>query len=237
MASCRGQWRIVASSLPSGLGSVRAALRAAAAPDARGTPDTPTRVSSRPACVKIFCGFIWPRRTLCAARPDSQPCQRRILRVQFFPHEIRRSHRPFQRVGWSPRRVAEHSRRHQALSSLQRFFAQAEELLRQEGPLAETLVREIWLQPSLMKADAESAATDRQGFADFFACARAAETISERPIQPLRLMPWGISGAVRSSGGWQGLSLRSCRVGQTQASPPLFGSRAQASGWNSGAPD
>lgn len=65
------------------------------------------------------------------------------------------------------------------LSALQRFFAQAEELLREEGPLAETLMRATWSQPSLMKADLESAGNDRQGFAEFFARAHAAGTISE----------------------------------------------------------
>jgi len=65
------------------------------------------------------------------------------------------------------------------LSTLERFFARAEGLLRGEGAVVETLMRAIWSHPSLMNADLESAASDRGGFAAFFARARAAGTISE----------------------------------------------------------
>lgn len=64
------------------------------------------------------------------------------------------------------------------LAALERFFAQAEALFREEGPLVATLMRAIWSHPSLMKADLESAASDRRGFAAFFARARAAGTVS-----------------------------------------------------------
>lgn len=65
------------------------------------------------------------------------------------------------------------------LPALERFFAQAERLFREEGPLVETLMRAIWSHPSLMKADLESATSDRRGLAVFFARGRAAGTISE----------------------------------------------------------
>ena len=65
------------------------------------------------------------------------------------------------------------------LTALKRFFIQAEELFRAEGSLVETLMRAIWSHPSLIKTDLESAASDRRGFAAFFARARAAGTISE----------------------------------------------------------
>lgn len=67
----------------------------------------------------------------------------------------------------------------QPLSALERFFAQAEKLFREEGSLVETLMRAIWSHPSLMNADLESAASDRGGFVAFFARARAAGAISE----------------------------------------------------------
>lgn len=64
------------------------------------------------------------------------------------------------------------------LSALERFFARAEALFRGESALVETLMRAIWSHPSLINADLESAASDRGGFADFFARAHAAGTIS-----------------------------------------------------------
>jgi hypothetical protein len=63
------------------------------------------------------------------------------------------------------------------LPALQKFFKQAEDLLRGEGPLLETLSRAIWSHPMLMKADRVSAKEDRAAFADFFRRARNAGTI------------------------------------------------------------
>ncbi|HKP93066.1 MAG TPA: TetR/AcrR family transcriptional regulator [Chthoniobacterales bacterium] len=63
------------------------------------------------------------------------------------------------------------------LLALEKFFEQAERLLRAEGPLLETLSRAIWSHPMLMKADRISAKEDRAAFADFFEKARRAGTI------------------------------------------------------------
>lgn len=64
------------------------------------------------------------------------------------------------------------------LTALEEFFASAEEIFRNEGPLVDTLTRAIWSHPSLMNADIQSAADDRRGFAAFFEKARKAGTIS-----------------------------------------------------------
>jgi AcrR family transcriptional regulator len=63
------------------------------------------------------------------------------------------------------------------LAALQKFFEQAERILRAEGPLLETLSRAIWSHPMLMKADHISAKEDRTAFANFFERARRAGTI------------------------------------------------------------
>jgi AcrR family transcriptional regulator len=63
------------------------------------------------------------------------------------------------------------------LPALQRFFEQAERLLRAEGPLLETLSRAIWSHPMLMNADRVSAKEDRAALADFFERARRAGAI------------------------------------------------------------
>ena len=63
------------------------------------------------------------------------------------------------------------------LPALEKFFRQAERLLRSEGPLLETLSRAIWSHPILLKADRISAKEDRASFADFFERAQRAGTI------------------------------------------------------------
>jgi AcrR family transcriptional regulator len=63
------------------------------------------------------------------------------------------------------------------LPALLKFFGKAEQLLRAEGPLLETLSRAIWSHPMLMNADRISAKEDRAAFADFFERARRLGTI------------------------------------------------------------
>ena len=63
------------------------------------------------------------------------------------------------------------------LASLQKFFREAETLLRAEGALLNSLWQAIWSHPSLMNADRASAERDRRGFADFFARARDLGTV------------------------------------------------------------
>lgn len=58
------------------------------------------------------------------------------------------------------------------LPSLERFFHQAEALLREEGCLVDALSRAIWSHPTLLKADQVSAKQDRRAFAEFFERAR-----------------------------------------------------------------
>ena len=64
------------------------------------------------------------------------------------------------------------------LASLERFFVEAEALLRREGPLLDVLARAIWSHPTLLKADRVSAREDRRAFADFFERARVAGKIT-----------------------------------------------------------
>jgi TetR/AcrR family transcriptional regulator, regulator of mycofactocin system len=64
------------------------------------------------------------------------------------------------------------------LPALEKFFRQAETLLRAEGSLLDALSRAIWSHPTLMKADRVSAKEDRRAMAEFFARARACGTIS-----------------------------------------------------------
>jgi AcrR family transcriptional regulator len=64
------------------------------------------------------------------------------------------------------------------LPALERFFRQAETLLRAEGSLLDALSRAIWSHPTLMKADRVSAKADRRAFAEFFERARAGGTIA-----------------------------------------------------------
>jgi AcrR family transcriptional regulator len=54
------------------------------------------------------------------------------------------------------------------LPALEKFFVQAEKVLRAEGPLLDALTRAIWAHPTLLKADRVSAKQDRRTFADFF---------------------------------------------------------------------
>jgi AcrR family transcriptional regulator len=63
------------------------------------------------------------------------------------------------------------------LPSLERFFRQAETLLRAEGSLLDALSRAIWSHPTLLKADQVSAREDRRALAEFFERARARGTI------------------------------------------------------------
>lgn len=63
------------------------------------------------------------------------------------------------------------------LPALQKFFVQAEQLLRAEGDLVQTLSRVIWSRPKLMDADRNSAMRDRRGFAEFVERAQARGTI------------------------------------------------------------
>lgn len=61
--------------------------------------------------------------------------------------------------------------------ALEKFFANAETLLRSEGALIETLTRAIWSIPALFEADRASALRDRLGFTAFFERAQSAGTI------------------------------------------------------------
>lgn len=69
------------------------------------------------------------------------------------------------------------------LPALKQFFVQAEQLLREEGDLVQTLSRVIWSHPMLMNADRHSALRDRRGFAQFLEHARAHGTI-RREVNP-----------------------------------------------------
>ncbi len=59
------------------------------------------------------------------------------------------------------------------LAALERFFEQAEALLRGEGPLLEALFRAIWTNTRLAAHDRDSGVRDRRGFFAFFDRAHA----------------------------------------------------------------
>lgn len=66
-------------------------------------------------------------------------------------------------------------------AALKKYFARAEELLRAESSLVNSLWQAIWTHPSLLQADRASAERDRRGFAEFFRKAQAAGAIEANP--------------------------------------------------------
>lgn len=63
------------------------------------------------------------------------------------------------------------------LVALERFFEEAEALLRGEGPLVDALFKAIWTNARLAAHDRDSGVRDRRGFAGFFDRAQAAGAI------------------------------------------------------------
>lgn len=63
-------------------------------------------------------------------------------------------------------------------AALTAFYGEAEALLRNEGPLAEAVFRQIALDPDLGSADADSGEKDREQMTDFFRACQANNTLS-----------------------------------------------------------